>query len=345
VNGEHSGKVKCLVWDLDNTLWDGVLLEGGGVVLRDGAAEVVRELDRRGILHSIASRNDHGLAMARLDALGLAEYFLHPQINWGAKSVSVKAIADALNIGIEALAFVDDQPFERDEVASVHPAVLCLDAAELGHIAGLPEFNPRFVTEDAWMRRRMYQADLVRREAEERFVGPQDAFLASLGMALSIAPAQEEDLARAEELTVRTHQLNTTGYTYSYEELDGFRRSDRHLLLVAGLKDRYGSYGKIGLALVEMEGGEWWIRLFLMSCRVMNRGVGTVFINHIRNLARAAGVRLMAEMVPNERNRMMYMTYKFNHFRETETSPGRVVFENDLGPVQAFPGYVELDLR
>jgi len=344
LNAEKESKVKCLVWDLDNTLWDGVLLEDQKTPLRSGAAEIVRILDERGILQSIASRNDHDLAMAKLAELGLAEYFIYPQINWNAKSVSLKTIAEAINIGIDTLAFIDDQPFEREEVASVHPGVLCLDAADLDRIPDLPEMLPSFITDDSRRRRQMYQADIQRKQEEECFVGAQEEFLATLGMKLTIVPAHEEDLARAEELTVRTNQLNTTGYTYSYEQLDEFRKSDRHRLWIADLEDKYGTYGKVGLALVETGEEEWWIRLLLMSCRVMNRGVGSVFINHIRNQAREAKVRLLAEMVPNDRNRMMYMTYKFNHFREIAVSDERVVFENDLALVQAFPGYMTLGL-
>lgn len=337
-------KVKCVVWDLDNTLWDGVLLEDDQVALRSGAAEVVRMLDQRGILQSIASRNEHDVAMERLSKLGLDNYFIYPQINWNAKSISIQKIADAINIGIDTFAFIDDQPFEREEVASVHPDLLCIDAADLAEIPDRPEMMPRFITDDSRRRREMYQADIERKQLEEGFEGPQDRFLSSLDMKLTIAPAQKEDLARAEELTVRTHQLNTTGYTYSYEELDEFRKSDTHHLWIAGLEDKYGTYGKIGMALIETSRTEWWIRLLLMSCRVMNRGVGSVFISHIRNRAREAEVKLFAEMIQNDRNRMMYMTYKFNHFREMSVTDNRVVFENDLDPVQAFPEYLDIEL-
>ena len=92
---------------------------------------------------------------------------------------------------------------------------------------------------------------------EREFVGTNEEFLATLGMIFTIAPAGEEDLQRAEELTVRTNQLNSTGYTYSYEELDALRESPDHLLLVATLADRFGSYGKIGLALVEKGEPDW----------------------------------------------------------------------------------------
>lgn len=337
--------IKCVVWDLDNTVWAGTLLEGGVSGLRPGVVEAMRALDQRGILQSVASKNDHAAAMAQLDAYGIAEYFLYPQIHWGAKSESLARIAKDLNIGIDTFAFIDDQPFERDEVAFAQPAVLCIDAEEIAAMLDRPEFNPRFVTEDSARRRAMYQADIVRKQVEEHFEGPQDAFLASLEMRLVIAPAREEDLKRAEELTLRTNQLNTTGYTYSYDELDFFRSSPDHLLLIAGLDDKHGPYGKIGLVLIERQDGAWMVKLLLMSCRVMARGVGTVLINHIRNEARRHGVRLLAEMLPNERNRMMYMTYKFNHFRELEKrDDGLVIFENDLSTVHAFPTYMNIEI-
>jgi len=339
------GAVKCLVWDLDNTVWDGILLEDPEVRLRPGIAEALAGLDARGILHSIASRNDHDLAMAKLAELGLAEYFLYPKINWGTKSASVAAIAQDLNLAIDALAFIDDQPFEREEVRFTHPQVLCIDAVDLPRLLDRPELTPRFVTEDSRLRRRMYQADIARNRAEEAFGGASEEFLATLGMIFTIAPCREEDLKRAEELTVRTHQLNTTGYTYSYEELDTLRQSDRHLLLVCSLTDRYGSYGKIGLTLVEREGPEgeiWTVKLLLMSCRVMSKGVGTILINYILSLAREAGARLRAEFVSNDRNRAMLVTYRFAGFREVERRGEVAVLENDLTRIQPPPPYVDL---
>ena len=335
--------IKCVVWDLDNTLWQGTLLEGGVSTVLPGVEDVIRELDRRGILQSVASKNDYTAAMAQLKAFGLDEFFIYLQINWGAKSGSIERIAKDINIGLDAVAFIDDQPFEREEVAYVLPQVLCVDSIEIGEILARREFTPRFITDDSAKRRAMYQADIVRKQVEEHFEGPQDAFLTSLDMHLSISPAREEDLKRAEELTLRTNQLNTTGYTYSYDELDFFRQSPDHLLLIAGLEDKYGTYGKIGLVLIERQQA-WMVKLFLMSCRVMSRGVGTVLINYLRNEARRTGVRLLAEMLPNDRNRMMYMTYKFNHFRELEKQGDLVIFENDLGPVHAYPAYMALEI-
>ncbi|WDE02528.1 HAD-IIIC family phosphatase [Thalassomonas actiniarum] len=332
--------VKCVVWDLDNTLWDGTLLEGGIKGLRPGVLTLIKTLDQRGILQSIASKNEHRLALEQLQSLGIAEYFLCPQINWGAKSASIGRIAKTLNIGLDTFAFIDDQAFEREEVAFALPQVLCVDANELDSLAARAEFIPRFITQDSARRRQMYMADIKRNAVEEHFEGAQDSFLASLKMKLRISHACEADLKRAEELTLRTNQLNTTGYTYSYDELNAFRQSECHHLLVASLEDKYGTYGKIGLVLIALEQDVWVIKLLLMSCRVMTRGVGTVLINHLRNQAREQGVRLLAEMLPNDRNRMMYMTYKFNHFSELEKQGRLVIFENDLSITHDFPAYL-----
>ena len=157
----------------------------------------------------------------------------------------------------------------------------------------------------------MYQSDAVRDEVEQEFVGTNEEFLATLDMTFTISRARREDLQRAEELTVRTNQLNSTGRTYSYEELDELRESPDHLLLVASLTDRFGSYGKIGLALVEKGRPAWHLRMMLMSCRVMSRGVGMVLLNHVMWLAKADGATLRADFVETGRNRMMHVTYAF----------------------------------
>jgi FkbH-like protein len=334
--------IKCVVWDLDNTVWDGILLEDAEVTLRPHVVHILKTLDERGILHSIASRNDHGVAMAKLKELGIEEYFLYPQINWGSKAASVAQIARDINIGLDAVAFVDDQPFEREEVAFSHDKVLCVDSALLEDFLDRPELNPRFITEDSRLRRRMYRADIERNRVEAEYVGPQEEFLATLGMVFTIAPCREEDLQRAEELTVRTNQLNTTGYTYSYEELDALRQSPRHRLLISSLEDRHGSYGKIGLTLIEMGEEIWTVKLLLMSCRVMSKGVGTIMIHHVLRLAKEAGVKLRAEFVSNDRNRQMLITYRFAGFKEVERVGEVSVMENDFSALQPPPPYVDL---
>jgi FkbH-like protein len=333
-------EIKCLVWDLDGTLWDGVLLEGDRVRLREGVPELLRALDERGILHSIASRNDFGAAMQQLATFGLAEYFLHPQISWRPKSDSVRAIADLLNIGPDAIGFVDDDPYERDELAASLPEVVCIDAAELGSIADMPSLNPRYFTAESRQRRSMYQAEVGRRESELGL--PSGEFLASLGMVLTISEAEAEDLARVEELTVRTNQLNSTGRTYSHEQLESFRDSPRHQLWVARLEDRYGTYGTIGVALIETREDVWLVELLLMSCRIMSRGVGRAMLQHLLLTAAATTSRVRATFVRTGRNRMMYLTFKLAGFREVEREGHVAVLEHDLTSIDPMPDHVEL---
>lgn len=339
-------EIKCVVWDLDHTIWDGILIESDDVKLKPGIVDVLKALDARGILHSIASKNNYDDAMEKLKMFGIDDYFLYPQINWNPKSLALANIQKSLNFGIDTILFIDDQPFEREEVNSVHPEVTCIDASEYLALPDMPRCNPRFITDDSARRRQMYMDDIKRKVEEETFQGPQESFLASLNMSFAIHEALEEDLKRAEELTVRTNQLNATGRTYDYDELNAFRLSDSHKLLVCELTDKYGSYGKIGLALVEMKEECWHLRLLLMSCRVMARGVGTVFMSYIMQEAKKAGKKLLADFKTTKRNRQMYISYKFDNFKEVSSDEeGNVLFENDLSIIKPFPPYIDVIIR
>ncbi|BAY65332.1 FkbH like protein [Calothrix brevissima NIES-22] len=343
LNSQQEDKkvIKCIVWDLDNTLWHGVLLEDEKVSLRRDIVNIIHSLDKRGILQSVASKNDSATAIAKLAEFGLKDYFLYSQINWNSKAASIKEIAKLLNIGLDAIAFVDDQLFELEEVKFSVPEILCINADKIGNILDMAVMNPRFLTEDSAMRRLMYLSDIERQNAEKDFIGTAEEFLATLNMDFTISLAQAEDLQRAEELTLRTNQLNTTGYTYSYDELNNFRNSKNHKLLIATLEDKYGSYGKIGLVLIECQADIWKIKLLLMSCRVMSRGVGTVMLNYVISLAKNNNVRLLAEFVSNNRNRMMYISYKFAGFKEVASNDGVIVLENDLTRIQPVPTYIK----
>ncbi|OQP61081.1 hypothetical protein A3860_05015 [Niastella vici] len=342
----HSKDVKCLIWDLDDTLWHGTLSENPQVILKPGITEVLESLDHRGILLSIASKNNFDDCWRKLEELRVAHYFLYPQISWNAKSAAVDIIGKKMNIGLDTIAFIDDQPFEREEVGSTHSEIQCIDAGDYLNLLNYPRFNPRFVTEDSARRREMYQQDIRRNEHEQQFSGPKEAFLATLNMVFQISDAGEFDLQRAEELTVRTNQLNATGVTYSFEELHFFSNSDKHDLLVCELTDKYGSYGKIGLALVEKRVDAWQLRMMLMSCRVMSRGVGTVLLAYIMNEARRNGVKLRADFRMTDRNRMMYVTYKFCNFYEiSNDGTGNIVFENELLQIPEYPDYIDLRIN
>ncbi|MEV0222605.1 HAD-IIIC family phosphatase [Streptomyces sp. NPDC050704] len=328
--------VKCLVWDLDGTVWDGTLLENRDVRLRPGVMETIRTLDERGIVHSVASHNEADDALARLTELGLADYFLRPRIGWSAKSVLVGQVAQALNLAPDALAYIDDQTYHLDEVRSADPRVRCYPAQDAARLPRLTEFDPP-VTGTARDRRLLYLSQHRREDDEQAFTGPRQEFLDGLGTVLTVVPADTEDLARAEELTVRTHQLNTTGVTYSRAELARLCRSPDHVLLMVALRDRYGDLGQVGLALLHTGPALWTLRLLLLSCRVLGRGIGGALLAHVVQRAHRAGAVLRAEFVPNDRNRVMLVTLRFAGF----TGVGPTLFEH-RGETPAVPGHITL---
>lgn len=313
--------VKCLVWDLDDTLWDGVVLEGDRPAPFPAALTTLRALDRRGILHAAASRGDRSAALAHLEAVGVAELFSALEVGWGAKSAAVARVARSLGVGLDTIAFVDNDPVERAEVTHALPAVRCYPATAVAGLPDRPEFTPAVVTDEARQRRGLYRAERRRADAERDHAGPAADFRASLGLRMTVRRATEADLARAVELTERTHQLNTTGLTYGIDELRALCAAPSHEVLVASLTDRYGSYGTIGLAVTELQGGDAVLTLLLMSCRVLNRGVGGPFLDHLVARATAAGRRAVAEFRPNDVNRMMLVTLRFAGFAVVDAGP------------------------
>lgn len=250
------------------------------------------------------------------------------------------------HIGADTIAFVDDQPFERAAVVHALPQVLRVDVADIHATLRQPEFQPRFVTDESRIRRQLYRDGIRRVQAEEEFVGTDAEFLATLDMTMTIARAEEDDLKRAEELTVRTNQLNSTDCTYSFDELNRLRVSANHILLVASLNDCFGNYGKIGLALLERGQPAWYLRLLLMSCRVAPRGVGAILLNHAMSLAKASGAGgLRVDFIETGRNRLIYVTFKFAGFREVHRNGQQLVLESDLQCVQPVPDYLTLRLE
>jgi len=318
VSANGTTTVKCLVWDLDNTLWQGTLLEGDDVRLADDIREVVAELDSRGILQAVASKNDHEVTWATLEELGVAEYFVLAEIGWGRKSDSVRLIADRLNFAHHTIAFIDDQPVERAEVEYHLPEVRCYPAELACDLTALPEFTPATRTADSGQRRAMYQANLRRDAERAAFTGPDEAFLRSLGLELRIFRASAGDLSRVEELTLRTSQMNATGVHYSDETLRGLLADADHEVLVATLTDKFGTHGAIGVLLLRVDAAAWHLKLLATSCRVVSFGVGTVILNWLADQAAAAGAHLLADFRRTDRNRMMEIAYRFAGFDDQD---------------------------
>ncbi|MFI6151932.1 HAD-IIIC family phosphatase [Kitasatospora sp. NPDC051170] len=315
-HAEPAALVKCLVWDLDNTLWQGTLSEDEEVVLPESVREVVLALDARGILQAVASKNDHDHAWGKLEKLGISEYFVLPHIGWGPKSESVRSIADGLAFAPRTIAFIDDQPAERAEVAYHLPDVRCYSADQVASLASLPEFSPPVSTVDSRRRRRMYQAGF-RREAERAgFTGPDEDFLRSLDLVMTIGRATDEELTRVEELTLRTSQMNATGVHYPDAALRALMSDPEHEVLVVTMADRFGPHGAVGVLLLEKRPEVWRLKLLATSCRVVSFGAGAAILRWLIDQAASAGVHLAADFRATDRNRMMEVAYRFAGFTD-----------------------------
>lgn len=277
-------KVKCVVWDLDGTLWDATLIETehpDTITLKPGIRELMEELDNRGILQSVASKNDMEPAMAVLNRLGIQDYFLYPQIHWNPKSGSVEQIAKSLNIGIDSLAFVDDTAFERNQVSSIWPQVRTYDAAEAGTLLSKPEFDVP-VTAESRMRRSMYRAEEKRNVLRDSGNADFVQFLQNCHLKMHVFfPETESERLRCYELLTRTNQLNMTGRKYTQEEFAEilFRPDHRNLAFSCG--DDFGEYGIVGFVQYRVEEDTLVFTEFALSCRVAGKYVESALFAHL----------------------------------------------------------------
>ena len=312
--------VKCVVWDLDDTLWRGIVGDDGpdGVRIREECVALLRGLDARGIVQSIASKNDHGPAWALLERLGVAEYFLHPQIGWDAKSVAVRRIADLLGIGIDAVAVIDDSAFERAEIAAALPGVRTYDPAAVEGLLARPEFTVP-ITAEARNRRALYVAEDRRRAAlAEADIGVVD-FLRGCGMVLTVSNSfADADLDRSAELLQRTNQLNLSGRRLTRAEVERMVRDPAGRCLHLRCADRFGDYGLIGFVALQPEGDALVITDLVLSCRVATKKVENALASHLQACAVAMGARrIMAKYVPTPRNGVLLAALRAAGFAES----------------------------
>lgn len=281
---QPAAKVKCVVWDLDNTLWNGTLVETEDpmtLTLNPGIREVMEELDRRGIIQSVASKNDFEPAMEVLNHLGVAEYFLYPQISWGPKSGSVEQIAKSLNIGIDALALIDDTAFERQQVQSVWPQVRIYDVTDIDSLLAHPEFDVP-ATAESRSRRAMYRAEEQRNTLLNASHTDIVDFLRKCNLKLHIfTPTTEEEKLRCYELIVRTNQLNMSGKKYTTEEFEEVLARSDHKYFAFSCADDFGEYGIVGFGQYRVEGEVLVFTEFAMSCRVAGKFVESALFVHL----------------------------------------------------------------
>ncbi|HEY5989084.1 MAG TPA: HAD-IIIC family phosphatase, partial [Streptosporangiaceae bacterium] len=236
--------VKCVVWDIDNTLLTGVYLESGEDL--PGAdpvmAGVLAELGRRGILQAVASKNPPAAAAHAARVTG--GDFAAVECGWGAKSAALTRIADSLAIGADTLAFVDDDPYERAEVSTALPQVRVLAPEEAAEAVRWPEFNPPVLTEEGRRRGELYAARRRRLAAERGFGGSRDEFLRSVGTRVTIAAATAADAARLHELAARTRQFNSAARVVDEAAFAAMIADDE--VVTVRLRDTFSDDGIVG---------------------------------------------------------------------------------------------------
>lgn len=293
-NNTPAAKAKVVVWDLDHTIWDGILVEDGpeGVVVKPGIREMIEALDARGILQSVASKNNHDEAIAALAHHGLLEFMLAPQISWGPKSLALARIAETLNLGLDSFVFIDDQPFERGEVSEAHQSVTVLAETEALTLLDRPQFDVP-VTAESKGRRALYAVEAQRALAAQSTSGDMDQFLRSCNLVLTLARLSPEDSERVYELSQRTNQLNIAATRYSRDDVAAMMSDpsggEAWTLRCA---DRFGDYGLIGFAYGNPKTGH--IRDFFMSCRVQRKRVEAAFFAWLAARFAVAGAEALS---------------------------------------------------
>jgi methoxymalonate biosynthesis protein len=340
--------VKCVIWDLDNTLLSGVYLESPG---RPPAADpamlaAAATLRDRGIMHAIASRNPPEAAAHAARVTGLD--FAAAECGWGRKSDAVRHIVADLNIGADAVAFVDDDLYERAEVSFAVPEALVLSPEDMADAVGWPEFSPGPVTAEARRRGEMYAERRLRLQEARSFAGSRDEFLRYCETEVAIGPATAADVPRLHELSERTHQFNSAGEVMPEPALRELIASPAHQVTTVRLRDRFGDDGLVGGSVVSRgAGGDWTVTLLMMSCRAMGRGVIEALLAWLaRSATRSGAATLAVPCVVSPRNMPLRLALAGSGFRAAESGPPdrpAAVFGRPLsGPPPELPAWVSV---
>lgn len=273
-------KVKCVIWDLDNTLWDGVLIEDRHVTPRKDLLDFIRHLDSCGIVNSIASKNNAEDVEKVLEKLQISDLFVFKKINWDPKSKNVSTTIRQMNINPDTIVFVDDNPFERCEVAVAQPKITCVDPSEIIDLSKCDRFNV-VITDDAKNRRKTYQMMEALQDEEEKWEGDIDDFLRSCNIQLILSKPDDSNITRCHELLQRTNQLNSSGRRLSLEEVREIVSNSTYDTYVLNSSDRFGDYGIVGFIIIEKRTDGNYITDFVISCRVANKKIEPSLINYL----------------------------------------------------------------
>lgn len=341
---------KCLVTDLDNTLWGGIIGDDGleGIQLGNNSAtgeahaafgRYLKSLQQLGVVLAINSKNNADVALEVLDKHPETPLrrtdFAAIQCNWEPKSENLRAIAKQLNLGLDSLVFVDDNPAECEEVRASLPEVTVIEmSGDAAYFPSLIEelhlFTPLdFTAEDA-ARSQSYVSQQALIEASGD-PGNLQAYLESLKMEVIIRPAGPGDLPRIEQLFRKTNQFNLTGRSYEQAQLEAMMNASESIVLAAWLRDHHANHGLVSTLVARVEGRCLILDNWVMSCRVFTRTLEQCFFAVLLEIAQAQGCDTMrAEFIATAKNSYVQPLFgKLGFTALSETS-----FELNLATVE-----------
>jgi len=320
----YSGMTKkCIVLDLDNTLWGGIVGEDGFNGIKLGLEppgnvfvefqKILLSLHQRGIILAINSKNNYDDAIMVINEhpymILREEHFASLKINWTDKVSNMKEIADEINIGMDSIAFFDDDPVNREYMQVNLPEVLTVnlphDPSEFVNILqNMNEFSVLNITHEDQQRGKMY-AEQRKRSELEKSVPNLENFLKQLDLKVSIKNANEFTIPRISQLTLKTNQFNLTTKRYQENDIRKLSEDKNYLVRCAQVQDKFGDNGITAVFIVKKENQkEWVIDTFLLSCRVMGREVERGILSHIVNEAKNNHVeKIRAQFLPTAKNK------------------------------------------
>lgn len=361
IAAEFVSAKKCIVFDCDNTIWGGIIGEDGlsgielgedfpGNTFRD-FQKYLQHMRNKGVLLAIASKNNRDDVMEvfeKHDAMVLSlDHISAFEVHWNSKVESLKNIAAALNIGTDALVFVDDNPKEIGEVQARMPEVTCFLVPE--EIAYLPDllrgtglFDITEITDEDRARAEMMMAEQKRKEVSAG--QSEEDFLQSLELVISVFEAEPIHMARISQLINKTNQFNLTTIRRTQDEVEALAADDHTHVFAIKIEDRFGKYGLVGAAIVREAGEEeWFVDTLLMSCRVLGRGAETTLIAKIAEAVQHYGGKtLSGEYRPTKKNALAKDFYK-NHGFNLDHASGQWIASID--DVKKPPHYVKASLQ
>ncbi len=313
---------KCIVLDLDNTLWGGIIGEDGfdGIELghtSNGKAFVefqkqLLSLWHQGIILSINSKNNFDDAIKVIkehpDMILREKNFASIQINWNDKAENIKQIANEINIGLNSIVFFDDDKINQERIRQEFPEILTIDLPKDPSqysliLKDLNDFNVLQNTEEDRKRGEMYAQQRERHELKQS-ISNLDEFLKQLNIEVKIKKSNEFLIPRISQLTLKTNQFNLTTRRYQEEEIRNLSTNENFEVACAQVIDKFGDNGVTGVYIVKKNEKSWIIDTFLLSCRIMGRGIEDAILSQILKDAKENNVEeIKAEFIPTEKNK------------------------------------------